>query len=147
MNEGSANARMRPRSAHEWAGIIEEWRQSGLDPREFCTGRGVTMGTFVWWRSALRTMRLGHHPRRRRSCSEAEKAGSGSTTQTLQMADPGVPGFVEIVSQKATYSPPARRVSGVEVVLAGGRSERRVRIDTEFDAATFQRVVSLLEEV
>jgi len=38
-------------------------------------------------------------------------------------------------------------VSGVAVVVPGSRGERRVSIETEFDAATLRRVVSVLEEV
>jgi hypothetical protein len=40
----------RRRSAAEWHGIIERYRQSGLGITEFCAQEGVTVGTFeLWW--------------------------------------------------------------------------------------------------
>ena len=39
----------RRRSATEWRGIIERYRQSGLGINEFCAQEGVTVGTFAQW--------------------------------------------------------------------------------------------------
>ena len=39
----------RRRSAAEWRGIIERYRQSGLGTNEFCAQEGVRVGTFEQW--------------------------------------------------------------------------------------------------
>ena len=52
---GIANGHRR-RSAAEWRGIIERYRQSGLGINEFCAQEGVTVGTFeLWYRRHRRT--------------------------------------------------------------------------------------------
>lgn len=45
---GTANGHRR-RSAAEWRGIIERYRQSGLGIKEFCAQEGLTVGTFELW--------------------------------------------------------------------------------------------------
>jgi len=46
----------RRRSAAEWHGIIERYRQSGLGINEFCAQEGVTVSTFeLWYRRHRRT--------------------------------------------------------------------------------------------
>ncbi len=56
---GTANGHRR-RSAAEWRGIIERYRQSGLGINEFCGQEGITVGTFeVWYR---RYCRAEHRP-------------------------------------------------------------------------------------
>jgi hypothetical protein len=42
------------RSAAEWRGIIEQYRQSGLGSREFCAQEGLTLRTFEDWYRRLR---------------------------------------------------------------------------------------------
>jgi len=37
------------RSAAEWRGIIERYRQSGMGMKEFCTQEGLTLRTFEEW--------------------------------------------------------------------------------------------------
>jgi hypothetical protein len=37
------------RSAAEWRGIIERYRQSGMGLKEFCAQEGLTVGTFEKW--------------------------------------------------------------------------------------------------
>ena len=37
------------RSAAEWRGIIERYRQSGMGSREFCAQAGLTLRTFEKW--------------------------------------------------------------------------------------------------
>jgi hypothetical protein len=37
------------RSAAEWRGIIERYRQSGLGMKEFCAQEGLTLRTFEEW--------------------------------------------------------------------------------------------------
>jgi hypothetical protein len=60
------------------------------------------------------------------------------------------PAFIEIVPPATTASTAARQIrrpSGVEVLVAGPRGDRRVRVDAEFDSSTLRRVVAALEEV
>src|SRR5215470_9464163 len=45
---GLANGHRR-RSAAEWRGIIERYRQSGLGINEFCAQEGLTVSTFELW--------------------------------------------------------------------------------------------------
>ena len=45
---GLANG-YRRRSAAEWYGIIERYRQSGQGMNEFCVQEGLTVGTFELW--------------------------------------------------------------------------------------------------
>ena len=45
---GLANG-YRRRSAAEWHGIIERYRQSGQGINEFCAQEGLTVGTFELW--------------------------------------------------------------------------------------------------
>jgi hypothetical protein len=42
------------RSAAEWRGIIERYRQSGMGSREFCAQEGLTLRTFEEWYRRLR---------------------------------------------------------------------------------------------
>jgi hypothetical protein len=44
----TANGHMQ-RSAAEWRGIIERYRQSGLGMKEFCAQEGLTLRTFEEW--------------------------------------------------------------------------------------------------
>jgi hypothetical protein len=44
----TANGHMR-RSAAEWRGIIERYRQSGMGMKEFCAQEGLRVGTFEQW--------------------------------------------------------------------------------------------------
>jgi hypothetical protein len=39
----------RRRSAAEWYGIIERYRQSGMGMNEFCAQEGLRLGTFEQW--------------------------------------------------------------------------------------------------
>jgi hypothetical protein len=42
------------RSAAEWRGIVERYRQSGMGSREFCAQEGLTLRTFEEWYRRLR---------------------------------------------------------------------------------------------
>jgi hypothetical protein len=46
--QATANGHRR-RSAAEWRGLIERYRQSGLGIKEFCAQEGVTVHTFEQW--------------------------------------------------------------------------------------------------
>ncbi len=144
MRKGAAASRP-TRSARQWSRIVEQWRRSHQPTGEFCRARGLTVKTFQWWRWALRTQ--GHHPGSASRSLLVDNSQSRSSSAIVPSAQPSVPAFIEVVQRVANPAMPERRPSGVEVVLPGARGERRVRIDAAFDAATFRRVVSLLEEV
>ena len=135
-----------PRGAEEWARVIEDWRRTEPQPatRKFCRDRGLTVKTFQWWRWAL--LRRGSSPHRASSLLMATSSPSAARSSEHAVATPA---FIEIVAASRTTSSAAspRRRSGVEVLVAGPRGDRRVRIDVEFDATTLLKVVAALEEV
>lgn len=45
------------RARERWAGIVDEWRRSGLGVRAFCRKRGVGEPSFYAWRRRLRGAR------------------------------------------------------------------------------------------
>lgn len=133
------------RSARQWAGIVEQWRRSHQPTGEFCHARGLMVRTFQWWRWALSTQR--RHPGSASQRPQDDNSQSRSSSAVVPTPQASVPAFIEVVQRVASPAMPDRRPAGVEVVLPGARGERRVRVDAAFDAATFRRVVSLLEEV
>lgn len=143
MKKGNGIGATAVRSAQDWSGLVVEWRRSQQITREFCQARGLSVKTFQWWRWALESR--GRHPHQRPPCRQDETS-SPATCAAVQTVQAAVPAFIEVV-QRAAGPATERRTSGVEVVLAGVRAERRVRIDADFDAATLRRIVSLLEEV
>lgn len=133
------------RSADEWSEILDDWRSGGqTDIHGFCSRHGVSMRTFKWWRWALETR--GPDPRRRVPCRSRDREYPCRPTRGEQVP-PQTVGFVEIVRQATRSAPSERRSSGIEVVVPGTSGDRRVRVDTEFDTATFRRILSILEEV
>jgi hypothetical protein len=99
--------------------------------------------TFQWWRWALMTRRGSPH----------RQSPLGSSKSLLPAQSPAsvarTPAFIEIVARPgitplaASLRPP----SGIEVLVAGPRGDRRVRVDAEFDASALRKVVTALEEV
>jgi len=49
----------RRRSAAEWRGIIERYRQSGMGINEFCAEEGIRVGTFELWYRRTRSAEHG----------------------------------------------------------------------------------------
>jgi len=145
MSNGMGSALERPRSAEAWSQVVQEWRRSRQITREFCRTRGLTVKTFQWWRWALTA--CGGRPPVRRHGPPADVRGPSAGVADRMPPAP-VPAFIEVVPRAAPPSVTAeRRASGVEVLVVGGRGERRVRVDAGFDVATLRQVVSVLEEV
>jgi hypothetical protein len=48
--------RRRRRGAADWAALIDQWKQSGVDLQEFCQRQGLNRGTMPGWvyKSALK---------------------------------------------------------------------------------------------
>lgn len=132
------------RSAKQWGEIVGEWQQSGQKAGDFCRARGLALKTFQWWRWDL----ISRHRGSQRAARDARTLGRVDvSTRNSSGRRVAIPAFIEVVSPAAIAVFAHRKSSGVEVVIEGTRTERRVRINTGFDAATLQRVVRLLEEV
>lgn len=132
------------RSSDEWSEILEEWRRSRQDVAPFCEARGLKVSTFRWWRCALKDGVVeelaGAAVSRRAGQARRWVQGGQSVASTT-------PGFIEVIARSAAGEPDGRRDSGVEVMVSGGRAQRRVRVAAGFDEDTLRRVVRLLEEV
>lgn len=131
------------RSAEDWTRIVEQWRSSKVSARTFCRGRGLLFKTFEWWRWALLTR--GGSPHRQSLARPSKSALPARVSPSVALT----PAFIEIVPPSGVKSlaTALQRPSGVEIVVAGRRGNRRVRVDTEFDASTLRKVVAALEEV
>ena len=103
--------------ARYWADQLAGWKRSGLSQAEFCRQRGLSGGTFAWWKRQLQKA-AGKLPNRRGRPAKA----SGR--------------FVEVrlagVSSASAY----------EVVLARGRS---IRVPSEFDPQILSRLIVAVE--
>lgn len=132
------------RSSDEWSEILEEWRLSREEVAPFCEARGLNVSTFRWWRCALKNgvvEKLAGAAVSRRSGRTRRWAQGGQSVGST------TPGFIEVIARSAAAEPDGRRDSGVEVMVSGGRTQRRVRVAADFDEDTLRRVVRLLEEV
>lgn len=131
------------RSAEDWTRIVEQWCSSKASAREFCRARGLSFKTFEWWRWALLTR--GGSPHRHSPARPSKSALPLRVSPSVALT----PAFIEMVPPVGTTSSTGalRRPSGVEVLVAGRRGDRRVRVDVEFDSSTLRRVVATLEEV
>jgi len=79
-----------PQWAH-WRSVVEQWKDSGENPEEFCAHRSIVFSKFRWWR--------GH----------IEKQGGRAETRVATKAEPA---FVpRSVSQRGVAFP-ALRVPG-----------------------------------
>jgi hypothetical protein len=109
-----------------WAKRVERWKESGLTAKEFATEVGISPRSLAWWKwrlSAKTTKTLttaaAEKPRRR-----SRKATAPVTPLT----------FVEMTS--VVGSDP------IEVVLTTGV---RIRLPSNFEAASFERLLGVLE--
>jgi hypothetical protein len=113
----------RNRDAAAGARLIEQYVESGLTQREFCTRRRVSVGTLQYW---LRRI-------------VADESGERPTEPRLVE--------VSLLAAAMMEAPKAERAElargGYEVVLGG---ERRLRISPGFDAEEVAVLVALLEE-
>jgi hypothetical protein len=116
--EQKASAHKR-RTRAEVQELVAEFMSSGMRRSEFCRSRGLSFGT------------LNRHLRKQ---SWKKKSRAASSVGRL------VP--VELAARKSsTQHEPS---CGLAVVLSGGR---RIEVHPDFDANTFERLVSVLERV
>ena len=38
----------------KWAGVVEEWKGSGLSQKEYCRSKGIAFSTYGYWQKRLR---------------------------------------------------------------------------------------------
>ena len=130
--------RRRRRGAAEWAALIDQWKQSGLDLPEYCQRQGLNRGTMQGWvyKSALKR---AIEAARREGRDQGAKASPESTP-----AEPAPsPAFLPVRFTEAAVAS-QRPIDGaaIEVVLGGGR---RVAVGPGFDEQTLRRLVAVLE--
>ncbi len=119
------------RQAAEWAGLIDQWRQSGLSLPEFCRQHGLSRGSMQNW---------VYKPELKRAVEEARREARGHGDKP-PVSEP-VSAFLPVRVAAAAALREASDGSGVEVVIGVGR---RVVVEAGFDAETLRRVVAVLE--
>ncbi len=120
-----------------WRGHISKQRVLGVTGSFYCREHGLSESSFHRWR-------------RRLARAESE-AGAGPPKRYAASRAPVLPPSTEVTfaelhvvgADGGAADPPAGRNDGaVEVVVSGGR---RIRVGPGFDAATFVRIMGLLE--
>jgi hypothetical protein len=121
------------RGAAEWAALIDEWKQGGLDLPEFCRRRGLSRGTMQGWvyKTPLK-----------RAIEATRRQASGKPAGTSPEASPPSVAFLPVrFAEDVVPRRPADHAA-IEVILGGGR---RVAVGPGFDEETLRRVVIALE--
>jgi hypothetical protein len=107
----------------KWRPVLEEWRRSGLEARDFCRDRRLAVSALKHWKKEIQARD------QRRSAQRAAKEASRQSMRLLP---------VRIVE-----SQPAAAPGALEIVLRGGRL---VRLLGDFDPAMLRKLVLALEE-
>ncbi len=119
MNGEQQVAARRRRTRAEVAQLVAEFVSSGMRRSEFCRSRGLSFGT------------LDRHLKKRRWKRKRRSAPADGQLVPVELASRKSP---------AEHEPSC----GLAVVLSGGR---RIEVQRDFDAHTFERLVSVLERV
>jgi hypothetical protein len=110
---------LKQRTRAEVQQLVAEFLSSGMRRSEFCQHRGLSFST------------LDRHLKKRRWKRRRRPASSAGRLVPVELA--------------ARRSPKQHEPScGVAVLLPGGR---RIEVHPNFDTSTFERVVSVLEQV
>jgi hypothetical protein len=115
MSEEQGVAQKLRRTAAEIEQIVSEFESSGMSRSQFCRVRGLTFGV------------LNRYLERRRAAAKSNANGDGLVA-------------VEWGGRKQSAEHAGS--CGLSVVL---RSGREIAVNTDFDAATLQRLVEVLE--
>ena len=119
MNGKQKMSTRRRRTHAEIQQLVAEFMGSGMRRTEFCRSRGLSFGT------------LDRHLKKQRWKRKSRRASSAGRLVRVELA--------------ARKSPTQHELScGLAVVLSGGR---RIEVHPDFDAKTFERLVSVLERV
>jgi transposase-like protein len=139
-----------------WEAAIRLWVESGLSVREFCSREGLAEQGFYFWRRELMrenpapevdeeptvakdggAATNGRRPRRRRQLG----ASAGKNTSAVEFLPVRVVGE-EVSRARAMPAGMAAAATPIEIV---GASPWRVRILADFDPATLEAVLTVLE--
>src|SRR5271166_5861630 len=122
MNEKQKASTRRRRTRTEVQQLVAEFMNSGMRRTEFCRSRGLSFGT------------LNRHLKKQRWKRKSRRASSAGRVGRLVR--------VELAARKS----PTQHLTScrLAVVLSGGR---RIEVHPDFDANTFERLVSALERV
>lgn len=132
--------KMRPdrQKEAEWRQHLRAQRRSGLSVRGYCREHGLLEPSFYHWKREV--------ARRDAASRSGRDATSRSSRDPRHNAHGPAVAFAEIevtdAGSVALQPAPQSNDSAIEICLAG---ERRIRLGSGFDAATFLRVVALLE--
>jgi|SRR5208337_2796543 len=119
MNGEQRVAARRRRTRAEVRRLVTEFVSSGMGRSEFCQSRGLSFST------------LDRHLKKRRWKRKTRSTPADSHLMPVELA--------------IRKSPAEREPScGLAVVLSGGR---RIEVQRDFDVHTFERLVSVLEQV
>lgn len=103
-----------------WREVLRDWQQSGMKPRAFCDQRGLSIGSFSYWRYRIRKLDgPGAFPAKEASPKGRKQA------------------FIPV-----RLSASSSRPAAIEVVLRGGRT---LRVAKGADEALLRMVVGVLE--
>ena len=149
----SQSQRSKPGRPAYWQDLVDQWSLSGLSQAAFCRKRGITYGSFTWWKQRLTTAAGGHVAALRdarssrdvrSSCGARRSHGSrssrGSTTKldSLRKAQTKMGSFVEVQVTGSATRP------NYEVILQRGRV---LRIYDPFDSESVSRLIAAVEDV
>jgi len=109
------------RSAY-WQDLVDQWSRSGQTQAAFCRKRGITYGSFIWWKRQLASAAGG---------DAAPRGSRGRRGSTTKMGS-----FVELQVTGSATRP------AYEVILARGRV---LRIYGAFDSESVSRLITAVE--
>src|SRR5260370_26718894 len=112
-HSGEAIMRRRRRGAAEWAAVIDQWKQSGLDLPEFCQRQGLNRGTMQGWVSKSALKRAIEAARR-----EGRYPGAKASPESTPAEPAPSPAFLPVrVTEAAAASPRPADGAPIQVVL------------------------------
>ena len=121
----------RRRSAAEWAGLIDQWRESGLRLPASCQRCGLNRGAMQGW-----VYKLG-----RRLAMEAARQGARDA-EAPDQGGPAPPASLPVRVAEPSAERDGSDGAGVAIVLGAGR---RVVVRPGCDPDTLRRVVAVQE--
>ena len=127
-----ARERSRGRGAEYWRDVLARWGRSGLTQAEYCRRRGLSIGTFRWWRHALARRNGGHSQARVVRGRTRGSPEARFVAVRVRGADDGMPSTRQIIGSD----------SRIDLVLNGGRV---LRIGRGFDREALLEIVRVLE--
>lgn len=104
-----------------WREVLGDWQQSGLKPRAFCDQRGLSIGSFSYWRYRIRRLD---------GLAAAAPAKAPASTRRK-------PAFIPVRLSASSIHPTA-----IEVVLRGGQT---LKVAKGADEALLRMVIGVLE--